>query len=123
MTLETKLYYFVAKMFIVCVVHGGVGAHFFSERLFQQICGLPTAPVRVEDLHDHKLWEQLLKIQEAETTEEANFAIQEAVDSLSIMLPYACLKARGKGLPGSLRCRVHCQRMYERCSRLVCRGL
>ncbi|XP_051980614.1 uncharacterized protein LOC127641796 [Xyrauchen texanus] len=40
--LQTQLYTWVAKMIAVCVVHGGVGPHFFSERLFHQICGIPT---------------------------------------------------------------------------------
>ncbi|XP_041854877.1 G2/M phase-specific E3 ubiquitin-protein ligase-like [Melanotaenia boesemani] len=83
--LETKMYLFVAKMISVCVVHGGVGPHFFSERLYQQICGLPTAPVKVEDVSDHKLREQLMKVQEAETIEEANIAVEEAADSLNII--------------------------------------
>ncbi|XP_041864838.1 G2/M phase-specific E3 ubiquitin-protein ligase-like [Melanotaenia boesemani] len=83
--LETKMYLFVAKMISVCVVHGGVGPHFFSERLYQQICGLPTAPVKVEDVSDHKLREQLMKTQEAETIEEANIAVEEAADSLNII--------------------------------------
>lgn len=60
--LDTKMYMWVAKMISVCVVHGGVGPHFFSDRLYQQICGLPTAPVRVEDVSDHTLREQLMKV-------------------------------------------------------------
>lgn len=83
--LDTKMYMWVAKMISVCVVHGGVGPHFFSDKLYQQICGLPTAPVRVEDVSDHTLREQLMKIQEAATIEEANIAIGEAADSLSII--------------------------------------
>ncbi|XP_030294372.1 uncharacterized protein LOC115594428 isoform X2 [Sparus aurata] len=83
--MDTKMYMWVAKMIAVCVVHGGVGPHFFSDRLYQQICGLPTSPVRVEDVSDHTLREQLLKIQEAATIEEANIAIGEAADSLSIL--------------------------------------
>lgn len=60
--MDTKMYMWVAKMIAVCVVHGGVGPHFFSDRLYQQICGLPTSPVRVEDVSDHTLREQLLKV-------------------------------------------------------------
>ncbi|KAM9486989.1 G2/M phase-specific E3 ubiquitin-protein ligase-like isoform 2-T2 [Clarias gariepinus] len=68
--LQTKLYTVVGKMIAVCVVHGGVGPHFFSERLFQKICGLPTPPTMIK---------------EAMTTQEANSAIAEAADSLSII--------------------------------------
>lgn len=52
---DTKMHMWVAKMISVCVVHRGVGPHFFSDRLYQQICGLPTAPVSVEDVSDHTL--------------------------------------------------------------------
>lgn len=48
--LDTKMSMWVAKMISVCVVHKGVGPHFFSDGLYQQVCGLPTAPVRVEDI-------------------------------------------------------------------------
>ncbi|KAI2650850.1 G2/M phase-specific E3 ubiquitin-protein ligase [Labeo rohita] len=66
--LETTLYASVGKMIALCVTHGGVGPHFFSERLFQQICGVPTSPAS-----------------EATTVLEANCAITEAADSLSII--------------------------------------
>uniref|UniRef100_A0A9J7XQ74 HECT-type E3 ubiquitin transferase n=1 Tax=Cyprinus carpio carpio TaxID=630221 RepID=A0A9J7XQ74_CYPCA len=83
--LQTKLYMWVAKMIAVCVVHGGVGPHFFSERLFHQICGIPTPPATVDEVGDHTFREQLIKIQEATTVREANSAIAEAADSLSII--------------------------------------
>ncbi|XP_067234485.1 G2/M phase-specific E3 ubiquitin-protein ligase-like isoform X1 [Chanodichthys erythropterus] len=83
--LQTKLYMWVAKMIAVCVVHGGVGPHFFSERLFHQICGIPTRPATVDEVGDHTFREQLIKIQEATTVREANGAIAEAADSLSII--------------------------------------
>ncbi|XP_039678117.1 G2/M phase-specific E3 ubiquitin-protein ligase-like isoform X2 [Perca fluviatilis] len=83
--LQTKLYTWVAKMIAVCVVHGGVGPHFFSERLFHQICGIPTPPATVDEVGDHTFREQLIKIQEAITVQEANTAIAEAADSLSII--------------------------------------
>ncbi|XP_026072619.1 G2/M phase-specific E3 ubiquitin-protein ligase-like [Carassius auratus] len=83
--LQTKLYMWVAKMIAVCVVHGGVGPHFFSERLFNQICGIPTPPAMVDEVCDHAFREQLIKIQEATTVREANSAIAEAADSLSII--------------------------------------
>ncbi|XP_050951519.1 uncharacterized protein LOC127154155 [Labeo rohita] len=83
--LETTLYASVGKMIALCVTHGGVGPHFFSERLFQQICGVPTSPASVDEIGDHTLREQLIKIQEATTVLEANCAITEAADSLSII--------------------------------------
>lgn len=70
-------------MIAVCVVHGGVGPHFFSERLFHQICGIPTPLATVDEVGDHTFREQLIKIQEATTVREANSA--EAADSLSII--------------------------------------
>ncbi|XP_077057394.1 uncharacterized protein LOC143710316 [Siphateles boraxobius] len=83
--LENRLYASVGKMIAMCVVHGGVGPHFFSERLFQQICGMPTSSASVDEVGDHTLREQLIKIQEATTVQEANCAIAEAADSLSII--------------------------------------
>ncbi|TRY65131.1 hypothetical protein DNTS_022286, partial [Danionella cerebrum] len=83
--LESKMYSAVGKMISVCVVHGGVGPHFFSERLFQQVCGLPTSPVSLDEIGDHSLMEQLIKIQEATTVAEANSAIADAADSLNIL--------------------------------------
>ncbi|XP_077057358.1 G2/M phase-specific E3 ubiquitin-protein ligase-like [Siphateles boraxobius] len=83
--LENRLYASVGKMIAMCVVHGGVGPHFFSERLFQQICGMPTSSASVDEVGDHTLREQLIKIQEATTVQEANCAIAEAANSLSII--------------------------------------
>ncbi|CAM4610246.1 unnamed protein product [Leuciscus chuanchicus] len=83
--LENRLYASVGKMIAMCFVHGGVGPHFFSERLFQQICGMPTSSASVDEVGDHTLREQIIKIQEATTVQEANCAIAEAADSLSII--------------------------------------
>ncbi|XP_062407242.1 G2/M phase-specific E3 ubiquitin-protein ligase-like [Sardina pilchardus] len=83
--LQTKLYTWVGKMIAVCVVHGGVGPHFFSERLFHQICGIPTPLATVDEVGDHTFREQLIKIQEATTVQEARSAVAEAADSLSII--------------------------------------
>ncbi|CAM4672662.1 unnamed protein product [Leuciscus chuanchicus] len=83
--LENGLYASVGKMIAMCVVHGRVGPHFFSERLFQQICGMSTSSASVDEVGDHTLREQLIKIQEATTVQEANCAIAEAADSLSII--------------------------------------
>ncbi|KAI2664251.1 G2/M phase-specific E3 ubiquitin-protein ligase [Labeo rohita] len=84
-TLQTRLYTIIGEMIAVCVVHGGVGPHFVSERLFQQICGMPTSPASVDEVGDHTLREQLIKIQEATTVLEANCAVTEAADSSSVI--------------------------------------
>ncbi|XP_049326724.1 G2/M phase-specific E3 ubiquitin-protein ligase-like [Astyanax mexicanus] len=83
--LQNKLYMWVGKMVAVCVIHGGVGPHFFSERLFLQICGKQTTPATVDEVGDHTFREQLIKIQQAATVQEANFAIGEAADSMRIL--------------------------------------
>ncbi|KAK2914210.1 hypothetical protein Q8A67_002609 [Cirrhinus molitorella] len=79
-TLQTRLYSFVGKMIAVCIVHGGVGPHFFSERLFQQICGLPTSPASVDEVGDHTFREQLIKIQETSTVPEKDSFVQSALE-------------------------------------------
>ncbi|XP_077099151.1 uncharacterized protein LOC143750154 isoform X2 [Siphateles boraxobius] len=84
LALDTRLYALIGMMISVCVIHGGVGPHFFSKRLFLQLCGKNTEPA-VFEVGDHSFKEKLLKIKEAETVELANNAISEAEDSLSIM--------------------------------------
>lgn len=37
-------------MISVCVVLGGVGPHFFSERLFAAVCGKPAPPLNLEEV-------------------------------------------------------------------------
>ena len=61
LSLQTKLYTWVATMTAVCVVHGRVGPH-FSERLFQQICGLPTLVTIVDEVGDHTFRELLIRV-------------------------------------------------------------
>ncbi|XDV29252.1 hypothetical protein PO909_032392, partial [Leuciscus waleckii] len=46
---------------------------------------MPTSSASVDEVGDHTLREQLIKIQEATTVQEANCAIAEAADSLSII--------------------------------------
>ncbi len=70
--MQTRLYTLIGKMIAVCVVHGGVGPHFFSERLFQQICGIPTSPASVDDVGDHTLREQLDKVRICLRTENVS---------------------------------------------------
>lgn len=56
------MYSWVAKMIAVCVIHGGVGPHVFSERLYQQICGIPTLPAAIHEIGDHTFREHLIKV-------------------------------------------------------------
>ena len=58
LALQSKLYTWVGKMIAVCVIHGGVGLHFFSERLFRQICGMEMTPATVDEVGDHTFREQ-----------------------------------------------------------------
>ncbi|XP_058625944.1 uncharacterized protein LOC131536818 [Onychostoma macrolepis] len=83
--LENGLYMTIAKMIAVCVVHGGVGPHFFSDRLFMQLCGQCTLPVSLEEIADSSFREKLSKIKEADSVENANSAISDAGDSLNMM--------------------------------------
>ncbi|XDV39395.1 hypothetical protein PO909_008646 [Leuciscus waleckii] len=46
---------------------------------------MSTSSASVDEVGDHTLREQLIKIQEATTVQEANCAIAEAADSLSII--------------------------------------
>ncbi|KAK0136582.1 G2/M phase-specific E3 ubiquitin-protein ligase [Merluccius polli] len=100
-------------MIAVCVVHGGVGPHFFSESLFQQICGIPTPPAMVDEVGDHTIREQLIK--EATMVQEANSAIAEAADSLSIIGALRRVQLGGEGLPCPVCCRLLCQRKDADC--------
>ncbi len=53
LSFQTKLHTWVAKIIAVCIVHEGVGPHFLSESLFQQICEIPTAPAIVDEAGAH----------------------------------------------------------------------
>ncbi|XP_030601200.1 uncharacterized protein LOC115791199 isoform X1 [Archocentrus centrarchus] len=83
--LDSKLYTWIGKMISVCLVHGGIGPHFFSERLYHQICGISSQPTLVEEVGNHSFREQLIKIQDTKIAMEANGVIMEAADSLSIV--------------------------------------
>lgn len=52
----------IAKMIAVCIVHGGVGPHFFSDHLFMQLCGQCTLPVSLEEIADSSFREKLSKV-------------------------------------------------------------
>jgi len=52
----------IAKMIAVCIVHGGVGPCFFSDRLFMQLCGTCSFPVSLEEIADSCFREKLTKV-------------------------------------------------------------
>ncbi|XP_032402207.1 G2/M phase-specific E3 ubiquitin-protein ligase-like [Xiphophorus hellerii] len=83
--LESKMYNCIGKMISVCLVHGGIGPHFFSQRLYDQICGTLSQPTLVEEVVNHSFRQQLIKIQDTNTIVEANEAIMQAADTLSIV--------------------------------------
>lgn len=60
--LDTRLYALIGMMISVCVIHGGVGPHFFSKRLFLQLCGEKTEPAVFDEVGDHSFKEKLLKV-------------------------------------------------------------
>ncbi|KAF4114218.1 hypothetical protein G5714_004441 [Onychostoma macrolepis] len=66
---HTGLYSLIGVMISVCIIHGGVGPHFFSERLFMQLCGEKTQPATLEEGGDYSFKEKLAKFSKA----EANF--------------------------------------------------
>ncbi|XP_015259137.1 PREDICTED: G2/M phase-specific E3 ubiquitin-protein ligase-like isoform X2 [Cyprinodon variegatus] len=83
--LELKMYSCIGKMISVCLVHGGIGPHFFSQRLYDHICGTLSKPTLVEEVVNHSFRQQLIEIKDANTVVEANEAIMQAADTLSII--------------------------------------
>lgn len=59
--LHNNTYRLVGQMLAVCLIHGGVSPHFFSKRLFNQVCGLPPSPATIEEVVDHSLRAKLEK--------------------------------------------------------------
>lgn len=49
-------------MIAVCLVQGGVEPHFFSERLYSQLCGLQTPAPALEDIEDLDFRGKLRKV-------------------------------------------------------------
>ncbi len=60
--LHTGLYRLVGTMISVCLIHGGVAPHFFSDRLYNQISGKPTGPASMADIGDQQVNERLQKV-------------------------------------------------------------
>ncbi|XP_059375629.1 uncharacterized protein LOC132112055 isoform X2 [Carassius carassius] len=83
--LHKGLYRQISQMISVCIIHGGMGPHFFSEKLFLQVCGKPTHPATLDEVDDETFKEMLCKIKEAETLPEAKAAIDMAEVCLSII--------------------------------------
>ncbi|KAI7789966.1 putative G2/M phase-specific E3 ubiquitin-protein ligase-like [Triplophysa rosa] len=83
--LENGLYSTIGKMIAVCIIHGGVGPHFFSDRLFMQLFGKCTPPVSLEEIADRSFREKLLKIKDADSVQKSHATISDAVDCLSMM--------------------------------------
>ncbi|XP_054883092.1 G2/M phase-specific E3 ubiquitin-protein ligase-like [Poeciliopsis prolifica] len=83
--LESKMYNLIGKMISVCLVHGGIGPHFFSQRLYDQICGTLCQSTLVEEVVNHSFRQQLIGIQDTNTIVEANEAIMQAADTLSMV--------------------------------------
>ncbi|XP_052413120.1 uncharacterized protein LOC127958334 [Carassius gibelio] len=83
--LHKGLYRQISQMISVCIIHGGMGPHFFSEKLFLQVCGKPTRPATLDEVDDETFKEMLCKIKEAGTLPEAKAAIEMAEDCLSII--------------------------------------
>ncbi|XP_071229134.1 G2/M phase-specific E3 ubiquitin-protein ligase-like isoform X2 [Salvelinus alpinus] len=67
------LYGTIGEMISVCVVLGGVGPHFFSERLFPAVCGKPVPPLSLEE------------IKKSEDLSEVKNKLEELVDWLSLL--------------------------------------
>ncbi|XP_039524304.1 uncharacterized protein LOC120477014 [Pimephales promelas] len=83
--LHKGLYRQISQMISVCIIHGGMGPHFFSEKLFLQVCGKPSSPATLDEVDDETFKEMLCKIKDAETVAEAKAAIEMAEDCLSII--------------------------------------
>ncbi|KAJ8004237.1 hypothetical protein DPEC_G00156730, partial [Dallia pectoralis] len=69
----------------VCLIQGGVSPNFFSERLFNQVFGLPNGPATIEDVGDHSLRTKLERINHADTLDGARQAVSEAAEELALM--------------------------------------
>lgn len=60
--LHKGLYRQISQMISVCIIHGGIGPHFFSEKLFLQVCGKPTRPATLDEVDDETFKEMLRKV-------------------------------------------------------------
>ncbi len=60
--LDTGLYEVIGVMISVSIVHGGVGPHFLSKRLFMQLCGEKTQPPILDEVGDYSFKDKLVKV-------------------------------------------------------------
>ncbi|KAI7810447.1 putative G2/M phase-specific E3 ubiquitin-protein ligase-like [Triplophysa rosa] len=72
-------------MLSVCLIHGGVSPHFFSERLFDWVSGNPRGSPTLSDVGDQDVEERLQKIKNAETISQAREAIIQGSETLTVL--------------------------------------
>ncbi|XP_045898288.1 G2/M phase-specific E3 ubiquitin-protein ligase-like isoform X2 [Micropterus dolomieu] len=113
-SLHNNTYRLVGQMLAVCLIHGGVSPHFFSKRLFNQVCGLPPSPATIEEVVDHSLRAKLEKISSAVALQDARQAVNEAAEELAMMGALRHLRSldhRGELMEAVLQ--FHCEgRIY-----------
>ncbi|XP_010786138.1 uncharacterized protein [Notothenia coriiceps] len=83
--LQKGHYKIIGQMIVVCLLQGLVSPHFLSDRLFQQVRGLPPTPASLYLVYDMGLRAKFQKIAEATTVEAAKEAVEEASEELSLM--------------------------------------
>ncbi|XP_077061056.1 G2/M phase-specific E3 ubiquitin-protein ligase-like [Siphateles boraxobius] len=79
------MYKLVGQMIAVCLVHGGVEPHFFSQRLLCQVCNLQPPVPDIQQIVDYDFREKMIKIQSAHNVNDAQCAIMEASDQLAML--------------------------------------
>ncbi|XP_041960192.1 G2/M phase-specific E3 ubiquitin-protein ligase-like isoform X2 [Alosa sapidissima] len=83
--LQDGLYRTIGRMLAVAFIQGGLPVHFFSDRLYSQISGLPSPKYRVEDVVDYDIRSILEKISTAGTVEAARLEVMAAAETLGVM--------------------------------------
>ncbi|XP_048099907.1 G2/M phase-specific E3 ubiquitin-protein ligase-like isoform X1 [Alosa alosa] len=85
LALQDGLYRTIGRMLAVAFIQGGLPVHFFSDRLYSQISGLPSPKYRVEDVVDYDIRSILEKISMAGTVEAARLEVMAAAETLGVM--------------------------------------
>ncbi|KAK7157550.1 hypothetical protein R3I93_008902 [Phoxinus phoxinus] len=83
--LYNGMYKLVGQMIAVCLVHGGVEPHFFSQRLFCQVCNLQPPVPDLQQIVDYDFREKMIKIKSAQNVDDAQCAIMGASDQLAML--------------------------------------
>lgn len=83
--LHNGIYRLAGQMVAVCLIQGGVSPHFFSDRLFRQVCCLVPLVPSIKEVADKELQAKLHKIATAGTVQEAREAVKQESDELSMM--------------------------------------